>query len=168
MEEFIDEVDKNGKVIATHPKKHWDKQHFMHKGTIIIPRTKGNKFLFAKRSKSKHPFPNTWFAEAWGKAISGETEEETAIREMKEEIGKAFPLKKVVSVIYDDIDFKCIFTIFTTINPISENELVLDPKEIQYVKAFSIKEIMELLNNHPQKFAPTFRTIMKEFAKHYK
>ncbi|MCX6803221.1 MAG: NUDIX domain-containing protein [Candidatus Diapherotrites archaeon] len=165
MEEFIDEIDRTGKVIATHSKSLFKKRMFLHQGIVIIPMAKDNKFLLAKRAANKYPFPNTWCAGVGGKSSSGESPKETAVREMKEEIGKVFPIKEVASVIYNESDWKCFFHIFTTTQIVSPSELVLDPEEIQYVQAFSIEEILEKVKNNPEEFAPTFNRIIVEFAK---
>ncbi len=52
-------------------------------------------WCLAKRAKDKYPFPDTWCCAVGGKARHGESDEDAAIREMKEEIGKAYPIKKV-------------------------------------------------------------------------
>lgn len=164
-EELIDEVDKAGNVIATHPTSHLKEKTFFHNVSLIIPMTKGNRFLFARRARDKHPYPNTWVCGVGGKALSGESAEDAAKREMQEEIGRIYPLKEVTSFVYDEEDYKAIFTVFTTTVPISKNELALDPNEIQYCKAFTIKEIMRMINATPQEFAPTFIIAIKEFSK---
>ena len=168
MEELIDEVNLQGIVIATHPKSHFKERMFLHKAALIIPKAKNGKFLFCKRAKNKHPFPGTWCCAVGGKVSSNETEENAAIREMKEEIGQIYPLKKVISFIYNEDDYKALFTIFTTTEPVSEKELKLDEEEIEYVKAFTIKEILEMLEKQPSQFAPTFILAIKEFEKYYK
>lgn len=164
-EELIEEIDWDGKVIKIHPKNFLKERMFLHKVSVIIPKGKDGKFVLCKRGKDKHPFPDTWCCAVGGKILANESYEDGAIREMKEEIGKEFDLEKVSSVIYDEDDYKAIFNIFTTKNNVDCEEFDLDPEEIQFAKEFSIDEIIKMVDNYPQDFAPTFLPIIKEFVK---
>lgn len=168
MEELIDEVDESGKVIATHPKSHIKEHMFLHKAVLVIPFTKDGKYLLGKRAKDKHPFPDSWCCAVGGKVSSGETLEEAAAREMKEELGSARPLRKVTSFLYNRPDYRAIFTIFTTAAPVSPDEFKPDPREVQYLSSFTMDEILEQAREAPDKFSPTFVAAIKEFAKHVK
>lgn len=165
-EDLIDEIDKNGKVLTTHPESYLKEKMFLHNVVLVIPMTKEGKYLLAKRAKDKYPFPDSWCCAVGGKVKSGETIEDAATREMQEELGTTYPLKEVASFLYDELDDKAIFTIFTTTVPVSPNELKLDPKEIQYADSFTLNKILKLIGETPSKFSPTFIAAIKEFAKH--
>ena len=164
-EELIDEVDRSGNVIATHPISCLKERMFLHNASLVMPVTEGNKFVIARRAKDKQPYPGTWVCGVGGHARSGESAENAAKREMQEEIGRSYPIRQVTSFVYDK-EYKAIFTVFTTTVPVSPDELALDPREIQYCKAFTVKEIMGMIKNAPQEFAPTFIAAMEEFSKH--
>jgi isopentenyldiphosphate isomerase len=166
-EELIDEVDPEGNVIATHPKSYLKERMFMHRVSLVIPTAKEHKILLSKRAKDKHPYPDTWCCAVGGKARSRESDEEAATREMQEEIGKTFPIKKVASFVYDEKEYKGVFSIFTTTVPVLPGELKLDPEEIQYSKEFEIGEVLRMLKENPNGFAPTFICAITEFAKHF-
>ncbi|VVB81773.1 Isopentenyl-diphosphate Delta-isomerase [uncultured archaeon] len=131
--------------------------------SLIIPVADGGKFLFSRRAKDKLPFPGTWVCAVGGKVEEGESFEDAARREMREEVGIEMPLRKVCSFEYN-VEFNAVFTIFTTDAPLP-NELKLDPSEVQYVKAFSLAEMKEMIKESPDDFAPTFRVALKEFEK---
>lgn len=168
MEELIDEVDRNGNVIATHPRSHLKERLFLHKVSLIIPMAADNRIILCRRAKDKHPFPGVWVCGVGGGAKSGESEEEAALREMKEEIGKTYPLRKVASFLDDREEYKAFFTIFTTMVPVSIKDLKVDPREIQYLKEFTIEEAIALATANPDECAPTFIVAIKEFAEHYR
>jgi len=163
--EHIEEIDWSGNAVAKHPKEKLKEKMFPHKVSVVIPRGKDGKFVLCRRAKDQEPFPGVWCCAVGGKALAGESEENAALREMKEEIGKEFEIVKVTSVKYDEDDYKGLFGVFTTKEPISHNELDLDPKEIQYTKEFLIEEIEKMVEENPEEFAPTFREIIKEFVK---
>ena len=166
-EELIDEVDHNGNVIATHPKSHLNERMFLHRVSLVIPMAKGNRILLSKRAEGKQPYPGTWCCAVGGKARSGETDEEAAIREMEEEIGKVFPMKKIASFVYDKREYRGIFSIFTTTVPVSPEELELDPEEVQYSEEFEVADVLRMVKESPDRFAPTFIYAIREFAKHF-
>ncbi|MDE1865666.1 MAG: NUDIX domain-containing protein [Candidatus Micrarchaeota archaeon] len=166
-EELIDEVDREGNIVAPRPKSLFKERMFMHRVSLVIPMTSEGKFLLSRRSKDKYPYPDTWCCGVGGKSRSGENPEQTAAREMMEEIGKEYPIRKVASFVYDESDYKAIFTIFTTSVPVAAEELTLDPNEIQYSRAFDIAAILRIVKEDPSRFAPTFVVAIKEFSKHY-
>jgi isopentenyl-diphosphate delta-isomerase len=135
----------------------------MMRCSVIIPVAPDNKFLFSRRAKDKLPFPDTWVCAIGGKVNENESFEDAAKREMREEVGVEVPIKKVASFHYN-VEFEALFTVFTTGAPLPD-ELKLDPSEVQFVKAFSMKEIKEMIEKNPDEFAPTFRVALKEFEK---
>jgi isopentenyldiphosphate isomerase len=164
-EELIDEVDRADNVIATRPRSDLKKKAFFHNVSLVMLMTRSGKLLLARRANGKPPYPNTWSCGVGGAARSGESAEDAAKREMQEEIGKVYPIKKVSSFVYDK-DYKVIFTVFTTAVPISSDELTLDPEEIQYCRAFTVEEIIRMIKINSEEFAPTFIAAMKEFLEY--
>ncbi len=51
---------------------------------------------------------------------------------------------------------KAIAKIFLTQKEIDSNTLQLDSSEIQYLQAFDVEEIANMIQEQPQEFAPTF------------
>jgi len=168
MEEWIDELDKEGNLIASRPKKLLKERMFLHKVSLVIPLSKKNNPILSLQTADKPFFPSTWCCAVGGKVLSGESEEDAAKREMIEEVGKSYPVKKIASFIYDEEDYKGFFTLFTTTIQVEVNEFKLDPKEIQYSKEFEIEKVMQMIKENPKQFAPTFIAAIKEFNKHYK
>lgn len=166
--ELIDEVDSSGNYIATHPRSELKKRMFFHKAALIIPIAEEGKVLLGMRAKDKHPYPGTLCCAVGGGIASGETEEQAARREMLEEIGKEYPLRMVSRYVYDQPTDKKIFTLFTTTVPVRPDELVIDPVETQYVKAYGIDEVLKMIEKSPETFAPTAIPAIREFAKAFK
>ena len=167
-EEFIEEIDNFGKVIAIHPRDELKKRMFKHKVSLIIPRNTNSKFILGKRAKDKFPFADTWCCAIGGKVSAGETYENAAIREMIEESSHSTELEKVCDFNYDKSDYQAIFRVFTTKKNISVNDLKANPEEIQYFDSFNIKEIKEMIKNNPNNFAPTFREALINFTNNLK
>ena len=164
-EELVEEIDWEGNVINIHKKSLLKEKMFPHKVSVIIPKANFDKVVLCRRAKDQYPFPDTWCCAVGGKVIAGESEKDAAIREMKEEIGVELEIEEVTRVKYDNSDYKAIFYVFTTKNPVNHDEFKLDLSEIQFTKEFNIDEILDMIKNNPEEFAPTFREILKDFAK---
>ncbi len=162
-EEFIDEVDSAGNVIATHPKSALRERMFLHNVSLVIPRDREGRLILGKRAKDKWPYPNLWVCAWGGKASSGESAEQAAARETREEVGRALPLVRVLSFLYDQDDYKALFTLFTSAEPVEIPDLKVDPREIQSLRAFWKEELEELVTSKPDEFATTFRAALTEF-----
>ena len=77
-------------------------------------------------------------------------------------------LEEVCSFLYNQEDYKAFFKVYTTKEEIDPNQLKPNPKEIQYIEAFSIEEIKDKIEKEPSSFAPTFREAIKHFVKNIK
>jgi len=165
-EEFIEELDINSNIISVYPKSELKNRMFLHKCSLVIPRTFNNKFIFSKRSKTQYPFPDTWICCIGGKVLKNESYLDGAIRESIEEVGFKLNLKKICHFVYDKKDYKAFFMIYTTEEEIDPNNLKPDPKEIQYFKSFSLEEIKKEICKNPQKFASTSIDAINCFIKY--
>lgn len=166
--EYIDEIDWDGNTITSWPKSELKKRMFPHKISLIIPRAHDNKFILSRRAKDQEPWPDTWVCAVGGKCIKGESFEEGAIRESKEEVGKELDIEFVDSFTYNKSDYQAIFSIYTTKESISILDLDGDPREIQHFKEVSLEELESWVNNTPKDFAPTFIYAAKAFVKKMK
>jgi len=168
MPELIEEIDWQRNVLAVHPKEELKQRMFPHKVSLVIPRAEEGKFILCRRAKDKEPFPDTWCCAVGGKVLAGESYRAAAEREMVEEVGVAEPLTRVTWFNYNQEDYQAIFEVFTTEKPMPLERFQLDPSEIQYLKAFTVAEIREMIEREPNEFAPTFRVALAAFAQSLK
>lgn len=164
---FIDEVSMKGDIVATHPMSYLKGKATSYGNiSLVMLIAKGNKILLARRAKDKHPYPDTWAYGAGGHALPGESAEDAAKREMREEIGKTCSLKKIISFVYRGRDKKEILSVFATKVPISPEELDLDKKEIQYMRAFTYKELANMVKGSPNECSPTLAAAIKVLSQY--
>lgn len=110
------------------------------KDHAVIVLRDGDQVLFVQRSATKKSLPNIW-ALASGTVEEGETVEQTAIREAKEELGIEIAITSELVVLeMPEYDAKLHFLncVATTDEPI-----VFDPGEIQAVKWATCKDFFQ-------------------------
>lgn len=161
--ERIQQIDSLGRVVAERTKHEWREEFFLHKASLIIPRTHDGKYLPAMRSPTKKPFPGVWVCGVGGTCASGESFLETARREMQEEIGVSARLEGVNTVLHDDEHMRALFRVYTTTEVLDPKSFTLDKTEIAYVHAFSVEELQELVSERPEECAPTAVTAIQAF-----
>ena len=160
--EYIEEVDWEGNFVALRLAHELKKGMFPHKASLVIPKTEDGKFIISRRSKNKHPYPDTWMCAVGGKVAEGEDYETAAMREMQEETSHQVPLEYVTTFKHKE-GYQAIFQVFTTKQPIRIEDLTPNQAEIQYFREVSVEELKEELFKNPQLFAPTFRVAVESF-----
>ena len=132
---------------------------------VLIPKGKDEKIILCRRAKDKFPFPDVWVCAVGGGIESGETPERAMIREMEEEIGISADVNLVGKIFYDSEERSESLIIFTTSKPLEMKNIKIDEREIQYLREFSIDEVLEMMDENPSEFAPTFVKVFLEFAR---
>ncbi len=166
-QELLAEVDLEDQVLAVHSKEKLKELKFRHRITIVLPKAKGGKFIFSRRATTKFPFPDVWVCAIGGKVRADETYEEACLREMQEEVGFTTAVEYIATSKLDLPEEKAIVKIYTTKEEIPLEQFKLDLTEAQYVKAFSIEEMSEIIRTTPEECAPTFRKHFEVFKETY-
>lgn len=111
---------------------------------ICIFNEKG-EMLIQQRQPFKEGWPNMWDVTVGGSAVSGETSQLAAEREVSEEIGYKISLaeNRPVLTIHFNHGFDDIYT--TTVSDIDINSLKLQPEEVQAVKWATADEILAMI-----------------------
>ncbi len=127
---------------------------------VVIFSTKG-EMLIQQRQPFKEGWPNLWDLTAGGSAIAGDTSRTAAERETLEEIGLPIDLRGIQpkltihhTVCFDDI--------YTLVQDVAPEALVLQESEVQAVKWAGEAEILEMIADgrfipyHPSLIAMLF------------
>lgn len=96
MTEYMDVVDDNDNVTGKTTQEEVYEKKLTHRIVhvlVINPKTK--EIYFQKRAENKNFLPGYYCTSAGGHVQSGETYEQAAKRELREEIGLSVPLKKI-------------------------------------------------------------------------
>ena len=82
----------------------------------ILIRHRDGSFLLTLRDPGKDPYPDCWEASAGGSALAGETPEEAARREMREETGLDAETMELIGTTWKPETRSVIFAFLGTVN----------------------------------------------------
>lgn len=123
-----------------------------HKEVALILLNNKGEILLQKRASTKEIEPNKW---AWhgGHVIAGETNEESIIRETKEELGINLflnDIKLLVELKRDKLPNRQFTTAYYSKCDLDINDFNIQKEELSEVKWFSFDEFKDMIyNNHP-------------------
>ncbi len=152
-EEIFDVVNERDEVIGQETRAEVHRKGLLHRAVhILVFNSEGRVFL-QKRSQSKDTHPGRWDSSTSGHVDSGEDYDESAIRELGEEIGlfvSSAPERmfKIDACSETDQEFVWVY------RAESDGPFRLHPEEIEEGDWFSLREISAWIHAKPEEIAP--------------
>lgn len=111
--------------------------------------------------------PGLWDASAAGHVDKGESYEQAAKRELKEELGLSnIELKQIDKIesrtVYKDRKLNRFKMIYEVIIP-DDSTINYDKDELLAIKWYTKKELEELIENEPNQLVPDFRKLLEKY-----
>lgn len=163
MTERVQFVDENDNPIGAGPREEaWEKGIILRHAYIVLRDEDGN-FLLQQRSQQKKKNPGRYTYAATGHVDEGESYDEAAVRELKEEVGIDAHLTLIDKSLYmsDEINSKVYIAIYSGEIP-HDIQLTLDPEEVSATHWFTETELAEAVSKTPEQFSPN---MVKTFKK---
>ena len=161
-EEIFDVVNERDEVIGRKPRGEVHARGLLHRAVhVLVFNSRGDVFL-QKRSMKKDRQPGVWDSSCSGHVDSGENYDETAVRELGEELGLkvSTPLQKLFKIdacAETDAEFVWIYRCE------SDGPFQLHPDEIETGDWFAPAAVTKWVNEKPQDFASAFRLVWKKY-----
>jgi isopentenyl-diphosphate delta-isomerase type 1 len=161
-EDIFDIVNERDEVIGRKPRSEVHARGLLHRAIhVLVFNARGEIFL-QKRSMKKDRQPGVWDSSCSGHVDSGEDYDQTAVRELREEIGlrlSAPPQRvfKIDACAETDAEFVWIYQCQ------SEGPFQLHPDEIETGGWFTPERVTQWIQQKPQEFAPAFMLIWNLF-----
>ena len=80
-------VDETDRVVGTAPRSEIRSRNLLHRGAAIVVRDQAGRVFLHRRTETKDVYPGAYDAVVGGMVQAGETYDETARRELAEEVG---------------------------------------------------------------------------------
>lgn len=160
--EIIPILNEEGDIIGKEERKVAHEQELLHPGIRVLVKLSNNKFVFQRRSLTKETNPGKMTFAATGHVKFGQSFEEAAIEELREETGIRADIKDLVYLgdHKDKLEGGTIgkkqhrvwgyFYGYTYQGDISE--LQIEENEIDGVEAYSIEELKRMNQEERNKF----------------
>jgi isopentenyldiphosphate isomerase len=155
MEEMVDIVDEDDNVIG---KATWDeavKNKLLRRSVRIFILDSKGEMLLQKRSKKLKIHPGLWTSSATGSVTSGEKYEETAQRELREEMGIETKLNFLFKIHQND-SICAVFEGFY-------DGKVKPNWEVEKTEFVKIDKIKEEIENNSRDFTDGFKKSFKKY-----
>lgn len=160
-EEIFDVVNERDEVIAREPRREVHRLGLRHRAVhVLVFNARGQVFL-QKRSMKKDRHPGVWDSSASGHVDCGEEYDQTAVREVQEEIGLKLGsvpgrVFKVEACAETEQEFVWVY------RAQAEGPFELNAEEIDGGAWFSPEEVSRLIAERPGDFAPAFVLIWRK------
>ncbi len=140
--EIVTLVDTADQVIGKAPRSEMRAKGLCHRATYILVFSSENQLLLQKRTQTKDVFPGYFDAAAGGVLLYGESYEESATRELEEELGLTnVPLVYQFDHYYEDARNRCWGRVFTCQH---DGPFKLQATEVQSAEFVDVARILNL------------------------
>ena len=164
-EEIFDIVDDQDRVIGQMPRSEVHRRKRLHRAVSIFVFDSRGRLLLQQRSATKDEYPLCYTASASGHVSAGETYEETAPRELEEELGLTTPVERLAKFSAGPDTANEFTVLYRTITDIPPQ---FDPGEIAGGAFYELSEIEEWLRREPERFSPPFRICFRWYQQRLK
>ncbi len=163
-EDIFDIVNERDEVIGRKPRSEVHARGLLHRAIHVMVFNSSGEVFLQKRSMKKDRQPGVWDSSCSGHVDSGEDYDQTAVRELREEIGlnlSAPPerLFKIDACVETDAEFVWVYRCQ------NNGPFHLQPEEIETGGWFTPERLSRWMKEKPQDFATAFVLIWNKYAK---
>jgi 8-oxo-dGTP pyrophosphatase MutT (NUDIX family) len=146
-EEIVQIVDRNNIPVQSLPRGIMRQQGLTHRASYILVFNAQGHIFIQKRTLTKDIYPGFWDIAAGGVVLAAETYDESAVRELHEELGiSATPLTELFDHYYEAGENKVWGRVYRCCH---EGPFILQKEEVQYGRFAAIEEILRLHTVEP-------------------
>lgn len=141
MEEQVTIVDAANRVVGSAPRSRMRREGLPHRATYVFVFDSEGRLYVQHRTVTKDVYPGYWDLAAGGVVLAGESYEESAVRELAEEMGiSGVPLEPWFDFYFEDGASKVWGRVWSCVY---EGPLVLQQEEVQGVERMPVEDILD-------------------------
>jgi len=159
QKEIVVIVDKDNQIIGSAPRAEMRAKSLAHRATYILVLNQKGELFVHKRTMTKDVCPGFYDVVAGGVVLAGESYEQSAVREIEEELGiRDIPLSTLFDFYYEDPKssvwgraFSCEYN----------GEMILQEEEIESGEFMPVEKIIKMATREP--FTPDGMYVLKRY-----
>lgn len=163
QQELFDVVNANDEVIGQATRGEVHRRGLMHRAVHIFVFNSDGQLYLQKRSQTKDKHPGCYDSSASGHHDAGEDADTCACRELREELSfkagtgltRLFKIPACAETGWEHVTF---YTLQTDAPPQP------NPREIESGRFFTLAEVLRMIGEDPQQFAPGFLKVLQKFG----
>ena len=146
-EELVQIVDRDNRPVGVEPRRIMRAHGLIHRASYILVYNSRNEIFIQKRTMTKDIYPGYWDVAAGGVMLAGESDIESARRELAEELGITdTQLDFLFHHYYEAGENKVWGAVYRCCH---EGPFVLQPEEVEYGEFVSMEEVIHRKKNEP-------------------
>lgn len=165
MEEKVVLVNENNEVLGLMPKMEAHEKGLLHRAISILLYNSDGEMLIQQRAATKYHWPLIWSNAVCSHPRENEGFQEAAERRLQEELNISCSLKEIHRFIYkakDDLTSLIEHEYDVVYEGQYDDEIPFNPDEIASIRWITLSELMQEIENEPEKFSFWFKEILKQ------
>lgn len=160
-EELFDVTNASDEIIGLAPRSVVHARGLLHRAVSIFVLNRRGQLLIHQRSATKDEFPLKFTSSASGHVSAGETYDETAPRELREELGLAASLTRLAKFPASPETANEHTVLYEAV---TDEVPTPDPAEIAALHWFDIHDLKARVAERPEDFTPPFRVLFNWYV----
>ncbi|MGH7127781.1 MAG: NUDIX hydrolase [Planctomycetaceae bacterium] len=157
-DELFDVVDAADRVIGQLPRSEVHRRGLLHRAVQVFVFNSRGELLIHRRSATKDECPLLWTSSASGHVAAGESYDDCAPREMREEIALSAPLERLAKFPASAETSNEHTVLYRAV---TDDAPRFDPVEIAQGTFLPLITIAEMIAADPLRFTPVFRLMFR-------
>jgi isopentenyl-diphosphate Delta-isomerase len=160
-EEYLDIINLNDEVIGKATRSEIYQKLLPHRIVHVLVFNEQGKLALQQRSSQNSFLPLHWGTSSGGHVTSGESYQEAAQRELREELSLYTEIQFLFKGTYSDLLKNGLKKQIWSYKSFANGPFKCDPQEGERVEFFSLEKIQEMINSR-EKFMPELLFILRE------
>lgn len=160
-EELFDVVDEHDRVIGRATRGEVHAKGLLHRAVHVFLFNTAGELLLQMRSAAKDEYPLCWTSSASGHLDAGESYEQAAPREVREELGLELDLEYLLKLPASPATSNEHTVLY---RGISDEPPTINTAEIDRVEFHPIDDVQRMIAKSPNDFSPAFRSLFAAYG----